>query len=265
MSTEKVFLNEERTVIELSGPDSQNFLQNLITNDVNIENDTLIYSALLTPQGKYLFDFFVLKRAWDNFLIDINSTFSCSFIKRLIVYRLRSNVKMEKTNFKVFLGFENKPKDAFIDPRCIEMGWRLYLTPQVQDLKYEKFDKNIFDFLRVKFCVPESGIELQQEKTFVLEAGFERMSGVSFVKGCYVGQEVTAKMKHRTELKRGLVTVELDNAKTSSYGNKIECGKKIVGTLFTRVGNRGIAYLNYKYQNANLKLGTSNIVKINNY
>ena len=259
MTNKSIFRFDHRSVIEISGSDSLIFLQNLVTNDVNVSDECLIYSGLLTPQGKYLFDFFLLKKARDRFLIDIDRNVSESFFRRLLAYRLRSDIKIEKTNYGVFVGFGNKPMNARTDPRSDKMGWRLFDFESPKDFDCLDYDKVFFDRRRINHCIPETGIELQPEKTFILEAGFERLSGVSFTKGCYVGQEVTAKMKHRVQPKRGLVSVELTLPVDNNSEEQILSGEKVVGRLFTRVKNFAIASINYKFQNMELVCGKAKI------
>ena len=120
------------------------------------------------------------------------------------------------------------------DPRHPDLGWRRY-GAEASD------DGTDWDLIRVTHCIPEAGIELIPNDTFILEAGFERLAGVDFQKGCYVGQEVTARMKHKTDLRKGFATVEVDG--TAPVSTEITGGGKPAGTLYTQAGGKGIAYL----------------------
>jgi folate-binding protein YgfZ len=130
------------------------------------------------------------------------------------------------------------------------MGWRAYVAG---DGGYDGTD---FDRIRVRHCIPEAGIELIPNETFILEAGFERLHGVDFRKGCYVGQEVTARMKHKTELRKGFATVEVDGA--APVGTPVETADgKAAGTLYTQSGGRGIAYLRFDRAAQDLRAGAA--------
>ena len=104
-------------------------------------------------------------------------------------------------------------------------------------------------------CIPETGVELIANDTFILEAGFERLAGVDFKKGCYVGQEVTARMHHKTELRKGFTTVEVDG--TAPVGTQITADGKLVGTLYTQANGQGIAYLRYERARGEMTAGTA--------
>ena len=224
----------DRTVLSLTGADRVGFLQGLITNDVLRAQDAMIYAAILTPQGKYLADFFVIGRG-DALLIDVASPLAPMLTQRLGMYKLRAQVQIAATDLQVSRGVGVAPDGALPDPRHPAMGWRLYgpdLLPDSTD----------WDAIRVANCIPETGIELTPD-SYILESGFERLQGVDFRKGCYVGQEVTARMKHKTELKKGLTTVMVQG--TADPGTEITSDGKPAGTLFTRSGDRAIAYLRF--------------------
>lgn len=226
----------KRAIIKLSGTDPAAFLQGLVTNDVRrLGPQAPVYAALLTPQGKYLADFFVV--AWgDDILIDVAEPLADDLFKRLSMYKLRSPVTLEGVDIPVSCGTGPMPEGAVADPRHPAMGWRLYGT----DLPDDGTD---WDALRVAHCVPEALIELVPGETFVLEAGLPRLNGVDFRKGCYVGQEVTARMHHKTDLRKGFVTVAIRGA--APVGADIMAGQKIAGQVFTQNGGQAIAYLRF--------------------
>ncbi|WP_370303603.1 folate-binding protein YgfZ [Pseudooceanicola sp.] len=222
-----------RRILRLTGTETDDFLQNLVTNDIGGLQRGLVYAALLTPQGKYIADFF-LKRDGDSILLDVAAPLADDLVRRLTMYKLRAKVEIAETDLHLHRGTGPAPADALPDPRHPDMGWRAYRTEAESD------DGSNWDAIRVAHCIPESGIELTPD-TFVLEAGFEALNGVDFRKGCYVGQEVTARMKHKTELSKGLRRVEIDGP--TAPGDEILSDGKAAGTVFTRSGNHAIAYL----------------------
>ncbi|PWE51852.1 folate-binding protein YgfZ [Thioclava sp. NG1] len=234
----------ERILYEITGTDREHFLQGLVTNDVRHVNDGLVYTALLTPQGKYLADFFLLARG-DAIVIDIDESIAEATIKRLGMYKLRADVAIAPSDLKVYRGTGPAPEGALTDPRHPDMGWRLY-GDEAGD------DGTDWDAIRVEHCIPETGIELTPD-TFILEAGFAQLNGVDFRKGCYVGQEVTARMKHKTELRKGFVTVGVEGP--AEPGAEITAEDRSVGRLFTRSGDRAIAYLRFGRANGELSAG----------
>ena len=222
-----------RTIWSVTGADRLDFLQNLVTNNVaQLTQDGIVWAGLLTPQGKYLADFFVVRQG-DALLIDIADGIADATLRRLTMYRLRADVQIAPSGLQVRRGVGTAPPGAFADPRHPAMGWRLYgIEGDTAAIDW--------DALRVEHVVPETGIELTPD-TFILEAGFERLHGVDFRKGCYVGQEVTARMKHKTELRKGLLRVRIDGA--APVGTPILSGDRSAGTLFTQSGGHAIAYL----------------------
>jgi folate-binding protein YgfZ len=224
----------ERRVIAVAGGDREGFLQNLVTNDVGRARGGLAYAALLTPQGKYLADF-LLKGEEDRILIDVAAPLAPALLQRLSMYRLRADVALTPLDMGVARGTGPAPEGALADPRHPALGWRLY--GGTGD------DGTDWDAVRVAQVVPESGVELHPD-TFILEAGFERLHGVDFRKGCYVGQEVTARMKHKTELRKGLVGVLVEGVAPVGTPILMPDGRE-AGTLYTQSGGRGIAYLRF--------------------
>ncbi|WP_410219039.1 YgfZ/GcvT domain-containing protein [Paracoccus sp. (in: a-proteobacteria)] len=220
-----------RQIIRLTGEDRVTFLQGLVTNDVS---RAPCWAAILTPQGKYLADFLVVPDG-DALLIDVDAVLAPDLLRRLSMYKLRSRVALEMTNLTVARGTGPTPEGAVPDPRHSALGWRLYGG--------QGDDGTDWDAVRVAHCIPETGIELIPNETYILEAGFERLHGVDFRKGCYVGQEVTARMKHKTELRKGLQVLRIDGA--APVGTAITCDGREVGTLFTQSGGQAIAHVRH--------------------
>ncbi len=241
-------MSEQRTVFSIFGDDRIGFLQGLVTNDVNDLGDGLTYAALLSPQGKYLFDFLLFQRDETVFL-DVMATAAQPLAKRLALYKLRADVEIKETSLKVSRGVGKMPAQAMSDPRHPALGWRVY---DLQSLDLAPID---WVKIRVDNLIPETGIELVSGESYILEMGFERLSGVDFRKGCYVGQEVTARMKHKTELKKGLALVAILGEVTQ--GGEIIADSKTVGRLHTISGNRAIAYLRFDRATAEMKSGSA--------
>lgn len=230
----------QRQLLRVCGTGARKFLQGLVSNDLNRldmpePGAGIVYAALLTPQGKYLADFFVIARA-DGLLLDVAAPLAADLLRRLAMYRLRLPLEIAADPMPVARGTGPAPQGAVADPRHKALGWRHYGAAADDD-------GTDWDALRVSHCIPEAGIELIPGESFILECGFERLNGVDFRKGCYVGQEVTARMRHKTELRKGLVTVLIDGA--APVGSAILAAGKEVGTLFTQSGGRGIAHLRF--------------------
>jgi folate-binding protein YgfZ len=237
-----------RAVIEVTGGDREGFLQGLVSNDLKGLKDGLVYAALLTPQGKYLADFF-LKAEDGRILIDVAEGLAPGLMQRLGMYKLRADVGLGLTGLKVRRGTGEAPEGALPDPRHPAMGWRLYGAEDGDD-------GTDWDRVRVEHVIPETGVELTGE-TYILEAGFERLRGVDFRKGCYVGQEVTARMKHKTELRKGLAQVRVEG--TAPVGTPILSGGREVGTLFTQAGGLGIAHLRFDRAEGEMVAGEARV------
>ncbi|WP_224826555.1 folate-binding protein [Cognatishimia sp. MH4019] len=224
----------DRSIFSVTGSDRATFLQGMVTNDVDKLKDGIVYTALLTPQGKYLADFFLIP-ADDAILIDIKTEIAAPTLQRLTMYKLRADVQIAESPLKVGRGTGPMPEGAFPDPRHDALGWRHYAeTPHS--------DETDWTALRVTHQIPETGVELTPD-TYILEVGFENLNGVDFRKGCYVGQEVTARMKHKTELRKGLAQVAVSG--DAATGAQITKDGKAVGTLLSRAGDKALAYLRF--------------------
>jgi tRNA-modifying protein YgfZ len=223
----------DRTVLRLTGADRSHFLQGLVTHDARA--GALVYSTLLSPQGKYLADFFLLDRD-EDILLDVKTELAAGLMARLTMYRLRADVQIQDAGLSVARGLGPAPEGSFADPRHSALGWRAYGVAAGAPT-------TDWDALRVAHLIPETGIELIADESYILEMGFDRLAGVDHRKGCYVGQEVTARMKHKTELRKGLAQVSLEGA--APVGTPILAGDKPAGTLFTQSGDRALAYLRF--------------------
>ncbi len=241
----------DRHLVALTGIDVLSFLQGLVSNDLLplAKADGLIWTALLTPQGKYLADFFV-GRQDGRYFLDLPATLAAQTLQRLGLYRLRADVKFSDLELTVGRGLGAIPAGAFWDPRHEALGWRSYglaTGPQLID----------WTAIRVDHVIPETGIELIPNESYPLETGFERLSGVDFRKGCYVGQEVTARMKHKIELRKGLVKVNVTGS--AAVGTRILSGGREAGTLYSVAGHRALAYLRFDWAIGAMKAGDAQI------
>ncbi|OUD10546.1 folate-binding protein YgfZ [Marivivens niveibacter] len=239
-----------RQILEITGNDRVKFLQGLVTNDVNKAAGGIIYAALLTPQGKYLADFFIIGEP-DRILIDVDASLAAGLAQRLSMYKLRADVVISPIDMSVSCGAGDVPDGAYLDPRSADLGWRLYGVDVPSDVD--------FDALRVANAVPATGIELGPD-SYILEMGFERLNGVDFKKGCYVGQEVTARMKHKTELKKGLAQVAVSGS--VAPGTTIMAGEKEAGTIHTVSGDRALAYLRFDRADGEMTAGDAVVTRI---
>jgi tRNA-modifying protein YgfZ len=192
--------------VRVSGPDAASLLNGLLTNDLTgVGAHTAIYAAMLTPQGKYLFDMFVISPTPDEFLLDVSRP--SDFVKRLSMYRLRSKVTIEEMSetmdvYAVFAGQgDDLGEHAYVDPRLPELGRRVIsqAIPGDPEAAY------------IGHClalgIPDPSVDLLVEKDFVMEGLFDELHALDHHKGCYVGQEMTSRMKRRTSVKNKLCRV----------------------------------------------------------
>ena len=198
---------KNRGLIHVEGPDRAEFLQGLITNDIHLAGpDKILYACLLTPQGKFLFDFFIHDTG-DAFLLDCEGGERVQALyKKLLMYRLRADVQISvEDSHPVYAIFGSSA--GLADPRHAEMGRRSFEKPEgLEEKPFEEWDKR-----RVTLTIPDGARDMISEKSTMDEVNMEGLNGVSFDKGCYVGQELTARMKHRGLGKRHLKTVMTDN------------------------------------------------------
>ena len=256
-----------RTILMAKGKDTIPFLQSLLTNDINkINKKNAVYSALLSPQGKYLFDFFV-------YLYDEKVYIECNFeqineIKNLLSkYILRKDIILHTKNDLISIPvFDKKISQDlsqangvkklekynkllfYIDPRNIRMGARLVgERKEVNNffvsnkLAYDIKDE--YNKRRIELCIPEPIIDLEYNKSFILEYNFEQINGVSFSKGCYIGQENTARLKYRGNIKRSLKKVKLVKGNMPDIGSALYLNNNEVGIMKSSYENLGLALI----------------------
>ena len=242
-----------RRIISLTGTDALPFLQGLVTNDVLPLGKApgLVWTAFLSPQGKYLADFFVVATG-TGLLLDLPETLADATLKRLTMYRLRADVQFAPVDLTVIRGLGALPPGAFADPRHAALGWRLYGAGSEAPVDW--------DAIRVAHLIPEAGTELVPDDSYILEMGFEALHGVNFKKGCYVGQEVTARMKHKTDLRKGLVQVRVEGA--APVGTPITAEGREVGRLCTQSGGLALAWLRLDQATGPMQAGAARVSRL---
>ncbi|MEL6582850.1 MAG: folate-binding protein [Pseudomonadota bacterium] len=250
------FHDRTRAVLKLTGADAEPFLQNLVTNDVSKLSEGAVYAALLTPQGKYLADF-ILSKTDDGILLDADAEQVDGLMKRLTLYKLRADVTIEATSLPVVCFWGEGELPGIKDPRNEALGTRLY---EMSDVGTPATEAD-YNALCVANAIPRAGRELRANESFILEMGFEALNGVDFRKGCYVGQEVTARMKHKTKLRKGLsrVAVEGDAAPGTEI---LSSDGRAAGVLHSQAGGEGLAYLRFDRAEGEMQAGDATLRRL---
>jgi folate-binding protein YgfZ len=231
----------DRAVIAVSGDDRVEFLQGLVSNDVAaVAPGHAVWAALLTPQGKWLADFFMVADD-DRLLLDCEGGQAAMLATRLSRFRLRSKVAVAPTDLRVYAVWGGEPAPgplAFRDPRLEAAGWRV-LSEIARETNASEAE---WDAHRLSLGLPDGSRDLEAEKTVLLEAGFDELGGVSWTKGCYMGQELTARTRYRGLLKRRLVPVSVAGAMPAP-GTPVLRGGAEVGTMRSGRDGLGLAVL----------------------
>lgn len=227
----------DRAFVLVGGADAEHFLQNLITTDLSgLAACELRPGALLTPQGKILFDF-LISREGDGLLIDIRADQTDAFVKRLTMYKLRAAVTIETLAEAGATVTWGEDGTGVVDQRFALAGTAVFRQPGKVG---EPGDRAGYDALRVLHGVPDSGEDYALQDAFPHDVLFDKSGGVSFRKGCYVGQEVVSRMQHRSTARRRVVIVSAE-APLPATGTEVTIGGKSIGTLGTVAGDRGLA------------------------
>ena len=233
---------DDRALIRVSGPDALHFLQNLVTGEVeDMAEGDLSFAALLTPQGKILFDFMVVREN-GACLLDVAADRADELAKRLAFYKLRAKVDVVKLadGTEVMAAWDHGQEriDGKPDPRLAAMGVRLYGQSLAQP------DASLADYHRhrIGLGVPAGGLDFGWGEAFPHEALMDRIGGVDFRKGCYVGQEVVSRMQHRGTARSRIIRVTGDGALPAA-GTTVEAGGKTMGTMGSSAGTQGLALL----------------------
>ena len=201
--------------MSLEGKDSYEFLQNLITNDINkCKEENILYSCLLTPQGKFIVDFFIFHKN-KKFIIETNSFFYEKLLKKLKLYKLRSKIFINEitnlSSYSVFGELNNNPSFVVFcaDPRNNKIGNKLICKSEDTIIfnNFNEIDEKKYHEILIQNTVPLSHFDLVENKSLLLENNFENLNSISWDKGCYVGQELTARMKYRALLKKRIYSL----------------------------------------------------------
>ena len=257
MNKNKVYILKDRGILYIKGDDAKEFLQNLISNDLNKVNEKYTcFASLLTPQGKYLYDFIVVKHK-KGFLLDCEKQNIDQLYNQLNLYKLRSKVEIlnlsnefvvavvgkevfySHNNFKGVEGDTTKfiEDQFFLDPRHKDLGARLIVNLEKINLSLKKLgleSSNIEEYYEIssELGIPQIGTKQLQNNIFGIECNFEELNGIDFKKGCYVGQENTARIKLKDKLNKRLFPVKIISGKIKEdyfvKSNEIEIGKLLI-------------------------------------
>jgi folate-binding protein YgfZ len=261
MNIQNVYILEDRGILYINGADTKEFLQNIISNDIyKVDETNSCFASLLSPQGKFLFSFIIIKHK-SGYFLDCEKSQIEDFLKQLNIYKLRSNVEiLNLTNEFVVAAFDRKKflkfegtKDIcgntikyredsiLLDPRNRELGARLiinleklYLSLKKLELKSSKIDE--YYNLSHELGIPQKDMNKLQNKLFGIECNFEELNGIDFKKGCYVGQENTARIKLKNKLSKRLLPIQLIKGKLSDgdqiYINDTTIGKVLISDKY---------------------------------
>jgi hypothetical protein len=257
MNIKNVYILEDRGILFVNGLDAKEFLQNLVTNDINkVDNSNSCFASLLTPQGKFLFDFLIVKHK-SGYFIDCEKKQADNLFKKLNIYKLRSKVEimnlsnefviaafsyekfMSFKEAKDILGYTFKYREdpILLDPRHKKLGGRLIINLEKLYLSLKKLDlkssePNEYYNFSHELGIPQRDMDKLSDKLFGIECNFEELNGIDFKKGCYVGQENTSRIKLRNKLSKRLLPIQLIKGNleegASIFNNKNEVGKVLI-------------------------------------
>ena len=286
MNIKKVYILDDRAILFINGEDAKEFLQNLISNDINKVSDVnSCFSSLLTPQGKFLYEFIIVKHK-SGYILDCEKSQAEELYKQLCLYKLRSKVEIlnlsnefvvaafSHEKFLTFDGAKDQPgctikyreDPIFLDPRNKDLGARLIINLEKLYLSLKKLDlhdanlKEYYSLSHSLGIVPKDLNKLK-DKLFGIECNFEELNGIDFKKGCYVGQENTARIKLKNKLSKRLFPINIISGKLyegeSIYNNEIEIGKVLIDSDYPFAL---IKYLNENFdEKANFKTKEASI------
>lgn len=243
MSETRCTLLPHRGVVTIGGDDRVKFLQGLVSNDVRRATaERGVYAALLTPQGKFLHDMFILADA-DTLWLDIEGARASDLVARLSKYKLRSAVAITDMSADYGVATCSSPPDFGMttpDPRHAELGWRVIAPraalPAQDDAAFVSYDSK-----RLGLGIADGSRDLVVGDSLLLEGNFDRLNGVDFTKGCYMGQELTARTHYRTLIKKRLLPVTATAGSCPPFGTILTVDGKEVGTMRSSQGDIGIA------------------------
>jgi folate-binding protein YgfZ len=239
----RIAILDHRAVLAVEGEDRVAFLQGLVSQDMELAGPgQALWSALLTPQGKWLAEFFVFSDG-SRLLLDVEAAQRETIATRLSRFRLRSKVTIAPLPLAVQVAWDGPAPEVpsglvAADPRLEAAGWRILAHPPLP----ANASSADWDLHRLALGLPDGSRDLELEKTVLLEAGFDELGGISWTKGCYMGQELTARTRYRGLLKRRLVPVRIAGP-VPAPGTPVTSGGREVGTMRSAAGDRGLAVL----------------------
>lgn len=233
----------DRALLFLSGKEARPFLQGLVTvNMEKISSTHPAYGLLLSPQGRYLHDFFILE--WDNgLLLDTQASRAEELRKRLKLYKLKRDVQFESLELSVTAVWGDAPVGQGVvieDPRNAHMGWRVYGAAQPEGVS----DSAAYEMHRLSLGVIDAGRDMSVDRSLPLDFGMEQFNAVDFTKGCYVGQEVTARMHYKAQPRRAVHKVRSQDGKAlPEKGTTILAGEEKAGEMLSSQASQGLALI----------------------
>ena len=261
MGEHATMILEDRGVVLVEGAEARAFLQGLVSNDIEMAvGERAVYAALLTPQGKYLHDFLIFALG-DGLGLDCERARAGDLVRRLSIYRLRAKVTISDVSDRYAVvalpGEARRPAliaaggAVFADPRLAALGWRAVLAAEGVEAAlaaagFERGDATAFDSLRLALGVPDGSRDILVDKAFLLESNFEELNGIDFAKGCYVGQENTARQKHRGNVRKRLMRVDIDGP-APAPDTPVRLGEVDVGSMRSSREGVGMAMLRLEY------------------
>lgn len=284
MPQPKALILEDRGLLAIEGPDGRAFLQGLISNDIEKASpERVIWAALLTPQGKFLHEFLVFNPEPGLLLLDCEAARLADLKKRLSLYKLRSNVTLtdvsESRCAAAFFGDGalqafglpaeaghakiEGPSQVAVDSRHPELGARgVFMRPDGQDAAnfagFAAGEREDYDRLRISLGVPDGSRDLEVEKSILLENGFDELQGIDWDKGCYMGQELTARTRYRGLVKKRLLPVTFEGP-APAPGTQVTRDGKDAGTIRSSAGGKGLALLRLEHLEGPLLAGDARI------
>lgn len=246
MSLENLIL--PRAILEISGDESKKFLQGLITNDIDkISENHLIYSAMLNARGAFLYDFFLFQKD-EKILIDCAESEVDEIIKKLNFYKLRSAVEIKKS--KDLLIAQSLENIGFRDCRNENLGFRIYAKKEeLEKVQHKLISLNQYHYLRISNKIAEGVFDLVKEKSFILEYGFDDLNAINYTKGCYVGQELTARTHHLGQVRKKIFNVIIDSNLEEAKENisflkaaEILCAGEKIGIMLSSIFHENKLY-----------------------
>jgi len=251
------YLFKKRGIILIEGKDRFKFIQGIISNDIELlRKKPSIYSSLLTPQGKFQYDFFI-SNFKEKFYLECNISEQEELISKFMMFKLRLDVKVSiNSDYNIILSkkklnFSERNSSiifSFYDPRFDNSFFsRTYADSNFLNeikKKYVEINENRYQTLRLNNCIPDFSIDATKAKSLLLEMRFDELNGISWTKGCYMGQEITARMKHRNIVKKKIFKVLIDFR--SNLKNEITLDNETVGKLTSHNKKDGIAFLDTK-------------------